>query len=70
MKSPLIIFKFITGKRPGRPQEARELGLVDSVWDMTLSCWQQVPSHRPTAAGVVEFLREWPVLSLSVEPTS
>ena len=55
----------INGERPARPQEAQELGLVDSVWDMTLSCWQKDPSNRPTAAGVVEFLREWLAVSLS-----
>jgi len=37
------------------------------VWDMTSNCWQEDPSHRPAAAGVVEFLREWPVVSLSLQ---
>jgi len=37
---------------------------------MTLSCWQEDPSHRPTVAVVVRFLREWPVVPFSIEPTS
>ena len=39
------------------------------MWDMTLSCWQEDPSNRPTAAEVVRFLREWSVVPLSTEPT-
>jgi len=56
------------GERPVRPREAQELGLVDSVWTMTLSCWQETPAHRPPTAEVVGFLREWSVVSLSIEP--
>jgi len=37
---------------------------------MTLSCWQQDPSRRPTAAGVVRNLREWSAASLPAEPAS
>jgi len=47
------------GNRPARPRDAQELGLTDSVWDMTVRCWQQDPAHRPTMAGVVGLLREW-----------
>jgi len=43
---------------------------VDSVWGMTVSCWQQDPARRPTMARVVGFLREWLVFSLLVEPNS
>jgi len=57
----------MSGERLARPHEAQGLGLVDSVWDMTISCWQQDPSNRPTAAEVVEFLHEWPVVSLPID---
>jgi len=60
------MFKIADGERPARP-DAHDLGLVDSVWDMTLRCWQQEPEHRPAGADVVRFLREWLVfLSLSI----
>jgi len=54
------------GERPARPWEAQELGLVDSVWTMTLSCWQENSVDRPATAEVVGFLREWSVVSLSI----
>jgi len=56
------------GERPARPWEAQELGLVDSVWTMTLSCWQENPVDRPATAEVVGFLREWLVVPLSIDP--
>jgi len=37
---------------------------------MTLKCWEQDPADRPTVTEVVKLLREWSVLSLSIEPTS
>ena len=50
-------------------RKAQQLGLVESVWDTTLSCWDQDPVRLPTMAKVVGFLREWPVFSLPTEPT-
>ena len=47
------------GHRPARPEEAQELGLTNSVWDMTVRCWHQDPARRPTMAQVVRLLREW-----------
>ena len=69
-KPQSIILKITGGERPDRPREAQELGLVDSVWDMTLSCWHQDPARRPTMAGVVGFLREWLVFSFPMELSS
>ena len=37
---------------------------MDPVWDLTLSCWQQDPSLRPTAAEVVRTLHEQSVVSI------
>ena len=65
-----ISLKIIGGERPTCPQGAQGLGLTDSVWEMTLRCWQQDPARRPTVTEVVGLLREWSVFSLSAEPTS
>ena len=63
--TPVITSKIMSGKRPARPQEAQELGLTDSVWDMTIRCWHQDPIQRPAMMEVVELVREWPVFFLS-----
>jgi hypothetical protein len=55
------------GERPARPQEAQELGLTDSMWDMTARCWHKDPAQRPTMMEVIELLRELLVSSLSIE---
>jgi len=68
--NPIIILKITNGERPARPSEAYELGLTDSLWNMTLRCWGQDPAHRPKVTEVVGLLREWSVFSLSIGPTS
>ena len=55
----VIVTMIMDGKRPARPQEAQELGLTDSVWDMALKCWRQDPAHRPTVTEVVRLIRGW-----------
>ena len=57
----------IDGKRPDRPQEVQGLGLTDSVWGMVVRCWGQDPAQRPGMTEVVRLLREWSVVSLSME---
>jgi len=57
------MLKIVAGERPVRPQGTQELGLVDSVWNMMVDCWQQDPARRPTTVAVVWFLREWSVAS-------
>ena len=63
--APAVNSMIIDGKQPARPQEAQGLGLMDSVWDMTVHCWSQDPAQRPTMSEVVRLLREWSVFSLS-----
>ena len=55
------------GGRPTRPRQSQELGLMDSVWDMTVCCWDQDPVQRPAMTEVVRLLRELLVSSLSIE---
>lgn len=57
----------MNGQRPDRPEKGQELGLKDSVWDMTVRCWDQDPAQRPTMAEVTGFLHEFLVSSLSIE---
>ena len=56
----------MNGGWPARPQDAQELGLTDSVWDMTVRCWHQDPAQRPMMTEVVKLARELSVFSLSL----
>ena len=53
--------------RPARPQEGQELGLTDSVWEMTVRCWDQDPAQRPMMSEVVGVLHGSFVSSRSIE---
>ena len=65
--TPVVISKIMDGERPARPQEGQELGLTDSMWDMTVRCWHKDPAQRPAMTEVIELLRELLVSSLSIE---
>jgi len=54
----VIISKIMDGERPARPREAQELGLTDSMWDMTIRCLHQDPVQRPMMVEVVGLVRE------------
>jgi hypothetical protein len=56
-----------TDEWKARPQAAQNLGLTDSLWDMTVCCWRQDPAQRPIMVEVVEFLDELLASSLSIE---
>ena len=66
-KTPVIISKIINGERPARPQEAKELGLTDSVWEMTALSWHQDPAQRPTMAEVIRPLRDLAMSSMEAD---
>lgn len=55
----LVVVKIITGDRPVHPQGSERLGFVAQIWNMAVDCWHHDPTHRPTMAVVVEFLRQW-----------
>ena len=61
--SPVSIPEIMDNKLPTLLEKARELGLTDSVWDMTLRCWHQDSARRPTMIDVVRLLRQWSVFS-------
>jgi len=49
------VIRIVRGGRPSRPEEARSLGLSDSVWDMVERCWKQDPAQRPLISEVLGF---------------
>lgn len=53
-----VILQIMRGRRPKRPEDARELGLSDSVWEMVERCWEKVPDQRPNMSEITSFFRE------------
>ncbi|KAF7974062.1 hypothetical protein HWV62_13469 [Athelia sp. TMB] len=59
-----VIIAVSQGKRPERPMQsiARDRGLTDQIWEIIVTCWNQNPDKRLTAAEVVQRLRTLPNL--------
>ena len=51
------------GVRPQKPIFVITRGYTEDLWEMTTSCWNEVPAERPTVEQVLEVLRisaeEW-----------
>ena len=55
----VAVYKMVMDRKlPDRPQR---LDLTDTVWDMTLRCWQYEPDRRPKMTEVVTTIRGWQV---------
>ena len=63
----VIASKILDGIRPDRPQGAQELGLTNSLWEMTVRCWHPDPTQRPNTKEMVNLLRKLLMSSLSME---
>ena len=61
------LFPAIVPKISDRPQGAQELGLTDSLWEMIVRCWNEVPARRPSMTEVVGLLSKMMVSSFSME---
>lgn len=59
-----VIIAVSQGRRPERPMQsiARDRGLTDQIWEIIVTCWNQNPDKRLTAAEVVQCLRTLPNL--------
>lgn len=52
------VLAVVTGKRPGKPHDAKFLGFSDSLWELLQSCWSEDSSDRPTAQQLFAYLSE------------
>ena len=52
-----------SGMRPGKPDFEISRGYTEELWELTTTCWQQVPTERPTISELIERLgnvaRQW-----------
>ena len=62
-----VALNVVQGKRPSRPENAPKL--TDAMWALMESCWDTLPSSRPTADQVFkEILDIEASLSFSLAP--
>ena len=47
-----IIRAVISGERPAKPENAEEIGMTDTVWNLLQECWQEDRTKRPDIVQV------------------
>ncbi|KAJ7651364.1 hypothetical protein FB45DRAFT_859919 [Roridomyces roridus] len=55
-----VMLQVLQGKRAERPINC----IKDGIWNLMEICWAQEPDKRPSAAGIVQILRERPIEAL------
>jgi len=53
MREAWIIHAVISGERPTKPENARQIGMSDTVWDLLGECWREDRTERPNISGVL-----------------
>ena len=49
-----IIRAVISGERPTKPENAEEIGMTDSLWNLLRDCWKEDRKTRPNIHHVVD----------------
>ncbi|KAF9260005.1 hypothetical protein L218DRAFT_932993 [Marasmius fiardii PR-910] len=55
-EATIVLAIVINKKRPSRPENC--IKLHDSIWDMMVECWNEVPSSRPTIPKILTRILE------------
>ena len=49
-----VILAVISGERPPKPENAEEIGMTESVWELMKDCWKEDRTARPTITEVLK----------------
>ena len=53
----MVMLDILQGVRPKKPDFATTRGYTKELWQMTMCCWEEDPSSRPTVDHVLDALR-------------
>lgn len=53
----MVILDILQGVRPKKPDFHTTRGYTEELWQMTMCCWEEDPSSRPTVDHVLDALR-------------
>jgi hypothetical protein len=67
-RNETVIIKVVQGNRPSRPAEGEDLGLSDTLWDLTQDCWATDLDDRPIIRSVLDSLSSLPRRRLVKKP--
>lgn len=57
-KTELACKVVLENERPQRPRNSEKLGFTEGVWGILQTCWDKVPSSRPSIDIVSAFLKQ------------
>ena len=57
-KTELACKVVLENERPQRPRNSEKLGFTEGVWGILQTCWDKVPSTRPSIDIVSAFLKQ------------
>jgi len=55
-KDLVAVHHIIQGARPKKPNFAKTRGYTEELWEITTSCWDEVPTKRPAVDYVLDAL--------------
>jgi serine/threonine protein kinase len=50
-----IILEVISGGRPKKPENVKEIGMTEGLWDLITDCWREDRTKRPGISKVVRM---------------
>lgn len=64
-----ISYKVIQGERPTMPNNARDLGISDGLWQLLARCWNADWTKRPQINDIFQHLCQDPARGLTFPPS-
>jgi len=52
-----VMYAVILGERPVKPENAKEIGMTDAMWDLLKECWMEDRVARPDITEVLKKFR-------------
>ena len=67
-RHPEIMLRVMEGKRPRKPEAARDIGFGGGMWELVQQCWHQDRRERPTVEKVFKHFQQVARTSSIVSP--
>lgn len=56
-RAPEIMFYVMSGKRPRKPENARDIGFGEGTWELVQQCWNEDRGKRPMVEEISEHFQ-------------
>ena len=49
-----VMLAVLSGNRPTKPKNTKEIGMTDALWNLTEECWKEDRSMRPGISNILK----------------